>query len=73
MFLLVAALILVIVYGVGRLTGKYKPKSYKAVTHKEHIRYIPKKGPINAPLDHFPTRPPKEGEHITPEGELVSD
>jgi len=66
----IIAIVLIVGYAMARLLGFYTPRNYKAVTHKEHIRYVPRKGPLNAPLDQFPKRPPREGEYITPEGKL---
>ena len=72
MLLLLLAVILLVGYGVARLTGLYQPITYKAVVHKEKIHYVPKNCKLNAPLEDFPTRPPRKDEMITADGEMVT-
>jgi hypothetical protein len=70
MLILLLVLVGLLLLGIGRLLGWYRPKSYEAVPHKERIHYVPKNKELQVPLDQFPTRPPKEHEYITVHGEL---
>lgn len=51
--------------------GIFNNLPYNEVPHGNHSHYVPKDRDKNVPVGQFPTRPPEEGERITPRGEIV--
>jgi len=70
----VAAMILVFFsYLLWRVVNPYRNQPYEEVPHGDHVHYVPKDRNEDVPIGRFPTRPPEEGERLTPDGEIVSD
>ncbi len=53
--------------------GVFDTKPYREVPHGNHSHYVPNDRDPNVSVSDFPTRPPREGEKITPTGEIVPD
>lgn len=51
--------------------GIFHSLPYYEVPHGNHTHYVPKDRDKNVSIGQFPTRPPGEGERITPRGEIV--
>jgi len=68
-----AALVLGIFFAfiVWRVINPYRGQPYEEVPHGDHSHYVPKDRNSDVPISRFPTRPPEEGERITPDGEIV--
>ena len=53
--------------------GVFDSKPYREVPHGNHSHFVPKDRDPDVPISDFPTRPPRQGERITPTGEIVPD
>ncbi len=53
--------------------GVFDKKHYYEVPHGGHTHYVAKDKDPNAEISSFPTRPPRPGERISPQGEFVAD
>lgn len=53
--------------------GVFDDRPYQVVPHGDHNHYVPHDRNPDAPIDAFPTEPPREGERITPYGQVVRD
>ncbi len=53
--------------------GVFDSKPYREVPHGNHSHYVPHDRDPNISISDFPTSPPREGERITPTGEIVPD
>ncbi|MDI6402309.1 hypothetical protein QLX67_09895 [Balneolaceae bacterium ANBcel3] len=53
--------------------GVFDSRPYREVPHGDHSHYVPLDRDPDIPLSAFPTRAPREGELITPYGEIVPD
>lgn len=51
----------------------YRGQDYEEIPHGDHSHYVPKDRNPEVPVSRFPTRPPEEGERITPDGRIVSE
>jgi hypothetical protein len=49
----------------------YRNQSFEEIPHGDHVHYVPKDRNEDVSISRFPTRPPNEGERITPDGEIV--
>lgn len=58
---------------VADSVGIFDSRPYREVPHGNHSHYVPHDRDPNIPISDFPTRPPREGERITPFGEIVPD
>jgi hypothetical protein len=45
---------------------------YHVVPHGSHSHYVPRDRDPTVPLENFPTSPPRPGERILPNGEVVT-
>ena len=53
--------------------GVFDTRPYREVPHGNHSHYVPLDRDPNVSISDFPTRPPREGEKITPTGQIVPD
>lgn len=53
--------------------GYFDDAPYRAVPHGNHYHYVPVDRDPNVPLDAFPTVPPRPGERILPNGQIVRE
>ncbi|MBP3191306.1 hypothetical protein [Natronogracilivirga saccharolytica] len=53
--------------------GFFDSKPYREVPHGNHSHYVPHDRDPAIPISDFPTTPPREGEKITPTGQIVPD
>ncbi len=70
LFALAAAVLLLFaaMYSVGVFD---EDLGYSVVPHGNHNHYVPHDRDPDVSLHDFPMRPPREGERITPTGEIV--
>ena len=71
----VLAVVLLTVFGAVMWTviNPYRDQPYEEVPHGDHVHYVPKDRNEKVPIGRFPTRPPNQGERITPDGEIVPE
>lgn len=69
----ILAAVLLVIFGAVMWTvvNPYRNQPYAEVPHGDHVHYIPKDRNEEVPISRFPTRPPNQGERITPDGEIV--
>ncbi len=69
----ILAVVLLVIFGsvVWTVVNPYRGQSYEEVPHGDHSHYVPKNRNENVPINRFPTRPPGQGERLTPEGKIV--
>lgn len=67
----IAAAVIFFTFVVVDSIGVFNPLPYYEVPHGDHTHYVPKDRDRNIPIGSFPTRPPGEGERLTPWGEIV--
>ncbi len=60
-------------YLFWEVVNPYRNQSYEQVPHGDHVHYVPKDRDEDVPMSRFPTQAPKEGERITPDGQIVPD
>lgn len=53
--------------------GLFDTRPYREVPHGNHSHFVPHDRDPSVPISDFPTRPPREGERITPDGRIVPD
>lgn len=53
--------------------GIFDDAPYRAVPHGNHYHYVPIDRDPSVPLDAFPTVPPRPGERILPNGQIVRE
>ncbi|NND73021.1 MAG: hypothetical protein HKN43_15715 [Rhodothermales bacterium] len=53
--------------------GVFDDRHYYEVPHGSHTHYVAKDRDPNADISSFPTRPPRPGERISPQGQFVPD
>jgi len=58
-------------YLLWKVINPYRGMSYEEIPHGDHSHYVPKDRNADVPVSRFPTRPPEDGERITPDGDLV--
>ncbi|MCB0717332.1 MAG: hypothetical protein KDD65_02730 [Bacteroidetes bacterium] len=51
--------------------GVFDDKDYYEVPHGSHTHYVAKDKDPDVSVGQFPTRPPRENERITPQGQIV--
>ncbi len=51
--------------------GAFDDKEYYEVPHGSHTHYVAKDKDPNVSVGQFPTRPPRDNERITREGQIV--
>ncbi len=71
LFIAIALVLAAIV--VADSLGVFDSRPYREVPHGNHSHYVPHDRDPNIPISDFPTRPPREGERITPTGQIVPD
>ena len=71
----ILAVVLLVVFGTVLYTviNPYRNQPYEKVPHGDHTHYVPKDRNEQVPISRFPTRPPNQGERITPDGEIVPE
>ncbi len=69
--LIIAGIFIVFLY--LETTGVFDDSPYRTVPHGDHNHYVPHDADPDAPIDAFPTEPPREGETITPQGQVVRE
>jgi hypothetical protein len=70
-WILGAVLLMVFTAVMWTVVNPYRNQPYAEVPHGDHVHYIPKDRNEEVPISRFPTRPPNQGERITPDGEIV--
>jgi hypothetical protein len=67
--------VLVVIFGtvLWTVVNPYRNQPYEKVPHGDHVHYVPKERNEQVPMSRFPTRPPNQGERITPDGEIVDE
>ncbi len=68
----VLAMVVAVLFFVNAL-GVFDDKPYRAVPHGNHYHYVPIDRDMSVPLDAFPTVPPRPGERILPNGQIVRE
>ena len=70
---LILSAVLLVIFAVVMWTvvNPYRNQPYEEVPHGDHVHYVPKDRNEKVPIGRFPTRPPNQGERITPDGEIV--
>ncbi|MEX0680055.1 MAG: hypothetical protein WD097_01620 [Balneolales bacterium] len=53
--------------------GFFDKRPYREISHGNHSHYVPNDRDPNMSISDFPTRPPREGERITPYGQIVPE
>lgn len=53
--------------------GYFNPKPYTAVSHGDHVHYVPENRDPDVGIDKFPSVPPGPHEVITPTGLVVPE
>ena len=71
--LALAVLGLFIGFAVATSLGVFDKKHYFEVPHGSHTHYVAKDKDPNVDISAFPTRPPRPGERISPQGQFVPD
>jgi len=71
----VLAVVLLTVFSAVMWTviNPYRDQPYEEVPHGDHVHYVPKDRNEKVPISRFPTRPPNQGERITPDGKIVPE
>lgn len=69
------AIVLVAFFGylLWQVVNPYRGQAYEEVPHGDHTHYVPRDRDTDVPISRFPTRPPGEGERITPDGNIVPE
>lgn len=49
----------------------FQGQPYLEIGHGDHTHYVPKDRNETVPVSSFPMRPPRPGERITPDGDIV--
>jgi hypothetical protein len=70
-WILGGVLLVFFAYVLWYVVNPYRNQPYAEVPHGDHVHYVPKDRNEDVPISRFPTRPPEEGERITPDGEMV--
>lgn len=71
--LFVAFAIVLAGFVIADSLGVFDSRPYRAVPHGNHNHYVPDNRDPNVSVSDFPTSPPREGERITPTGQIVPD
>ena len=69
----ILAAVLLVIFGTVMWTvvNPYRNQPYAEIPHGDHVHYVPKDRNEEVPVSRFPTRPPNQGERITPDGKIV--
>ena len=68
--LLIIGLVLFVLV-MRRVLNPFGDKDYVAISHGNHVHYVPKDRDPNVPIDRFPNRPPGPDERLLPDGRIV--
>ncbi|MDG5767866.1 hypothetical protein QA596_10345 [Balneolales bacterium ANBcel1] len=71
--LFIALAVMLTIFVVADSLGVFDSRPYREVPHGNHSHYVPHDRDPNVPISDFPTRPPREGERITPTGQIVPE
>lgn len=70
-YLFIGAVLIAGGFALADSLGYFNPKPYTAVSHGDHIHYVPENRDPDVGIDKFPTVPPGPDEVITPTGQVV--
>lgn len=67
----VVVVLLLLAYAMTDVIDPFGGEPYIAIPHGDHVHYVPEDRNPDVPLSSFPTTKPREGERITPTGQVV--